>query len=344
MMPQFARKKSFSLAPENIALGSFIFFCGLFKKVILADHAAYFSDQVFNLAEKGYAPHLVEAWTGALAYTFQLYFDFSGYSDMAMGLALFFGITIPINFFSPYKALNIVEFWRRWHITLSRFLRDYLYISLGGNRRGKVRRYSNLMTTMLLGGLWHGASWNFVFWGGLHGIYLIINHAWTGFRKSIGFNPRSFLLRSFFPGLITFIAVVFAWVFFRAESFDAAISISKGMLGLNGVVLTQHLEGVLYFLKTWNVQFGSLYGEGTHIRAVDVLLWFIPFFLITFLSPNVLEMAQLYLKQEIFLGFKLGQRVLWKPTQTWAITASVVTIISVIYLISGAEQFLYYQF
>jgi D-alanyl-lipoteichoic acid acyltransferase DltB (MBOAT superfamily) len=126
---------------------------------------------------------LFEAWGGALAYTFQLYFDFSGYSDMAIGLSRLFGIRLPLNFDSPYKATNIIDFWRRWHMTLSRFLRDYLYLPLGGNRKGKVRRYANLMVTMLLGGLWHGAGWTFVIWGGLHGFYLIVNHAWHAFLR-----------------------------------------------------------------------------------------------------------------------------------------------------------------
>ena len=131
-------------------------------------------------------PSFDQAWIGALAYTFQLYFDFSGYSDMAIGMSLMFGIFLPLNFNSPYKATSIIDFWRRWHMTLSQFLRDYLYIPLGGNRHGRVLRYVNLMITMLLGGLWHGAAWTFVVWGALHGIYLCINHAWNNF----GPRPR----------------------------------------------------------------------------------------------------------------------------------------------------------
>ena len=140
---------------------------------------------MFSAAASGEHPALLQSWGGALAYTLQLYFDFSGYSDMAVGLSRMFGVKLPLNFDSPYKATNIIEFWRRWHMTLSRFLRDYLYIPLGGNRKGQVRRYASIMITMLLGGLWHGAAWNFVLWGGLHGLYLMINHAWRRFRDPL---------------------------------------------------------------------------------------------------------------------------------------------------------------
>ena len=160
-----------------------------------------------------------KAWFGVLAYTLQLYFDFSGYSDMAIGLSRIFNVKLPLNFDSPYKAANIIDFWRRWHITLSKFLRDYLYVPLGGNRKGAARRYLNLIITMLLGGLWHGAGWNFVLWGGLHGLYLVLNHTWrkltnsTGIAKNRGTHAIGVL--------ITFIAVMIAWVPFRAASMSA---------------------------------------------------------------------------------------------------------------------------
>ena len=176
MMPQFARAETYRPNPENIAVGIAIFSIGLVKKVLIADAMAAHATPVFEAAEQGATLSFFTAWEGALAYTFQLYFDFSGYSDMAIGLARLFGITLPANFDSPYRAVNIIDFWRRWHMTLSRFLRDYLYIRLGGNRKGPVRRYMNLFVTMLLGGLWHGAGWTYVVWGGLHGCYLIANH------------------------------------------------------------------------------------------------------------------------------------------------------------------------
>ena len=203
---------------------------------MLADNLAPFANPVFAAAERGMHVSLIEAWGGALAYTLQIYFDFSGYSDMAIGLARMFGIRLPINFDSPYKATSIIDFWRRWHITLSRFLRDYLYIPLGGNRRGRGRRYVNLMATMLLGGLWHGAAWTFVLWGGLHGLYLVANHGWRAARR--GFLPvarRDPWERV--AGWAGRIAVVFAWVFFRAGSFDGASDLLAGMFGFHGLLV-----------------------------------------------------------------------------------------------------------
>src|SRR5882757_5400938 len=181
MIPQFKRARS-GRSAVLAARGLAIFAAGLFKKVVIADNLAQFVTPVFAHLDAGGGVTTPWAWLSTLAYALQIYFDFSGYSDMAVGLALLFGIRLPVNFRSPYKAASIIEFWRRWHITLSRFLRDYLYIPLGGNRLGEQRRYINLMATMLLGGLWHGAGWNFIIWGGLHGIYLCINHLWQAWR------------------------------------------------------------------------------------------------------------------------------------------------------------------
>ena len=185
MIPQFERKETKRPDPHLILCGLIIFAIGLFKKTCLADSI----QPLVSLAFGPSAPSFDQAWIGALAYTFQLYFDFSGYSDMAIGISLMFGIFLPLNFNSPYKATSIIDFWRRWHMTLSQFLRDYLYISLGGNRRGRVLRYVNLMITMLLGGLWHGAAWTFVAWGALHGVYLCINHAWNNYGPTL--SPRA---------------------------------------------------------------------------------------------------------------------------------------------------------
>ena len=163
----------------NLAVGATIFTIGLFKKVVLAEKMGVWADQVFFANSLGVELSFLEAWVGTLCFSFQIYFDFSGYSDMAIGLARLFGIVLPLNFASPYKATSIIEFWQSWHMTLSRFLRDYLYFPLGGNRNGPVRRYINLFVVMALGGLWHGASWTFVLWGLLHGFFLTINHAWS---------------------------------------------------------------------------------------------------------------------------------------------------------------------
>ncbi len=229
IMPQFARRETYQFNHTNFTIGVIIFIIGLFKKVFLADNIAPIASAVFNTADHGGVPTLFDAWTGALAYTFEIYFDFSGYSDMAIGLSLLFNVRLPINFNSPYQATSIIDFWKRWHMSLSTFLRDYLYIPLGGNRRGRVRRFLNLFVTMLIGGLWHGASWTFVAWGGLHGLYLMANHAWRGL------SPPTFPGARFFGWLATFLAVVVAWVFFRAESFSGALAVLSGMAGLNGV-------------------------------------------------------------------------------------------------------------
>lgn len=178
MMPQFNATATYRISLENIAIGLTFFSIGLAKKVLLADNLAEYATPVFTAADTGVPVQFFGAWVGALAYTFQLYFDFSGYSDMAIGISKMFGVNLPINFNSPYKAQSIIEFWRRWHISLSQFLREYLYFPLGGNRKGPTRRYINLLITMVLGGLWHGANWTFVIWGGLHGLYLCINHFW----------------------------------------------------------------------------------------------------------------------------------------------------------------------
>src|SRR6266705_5160565 len=193
-----------------------IFGIGLFKKTCLADGI----QPLVSLAFGPNASTFDQAWIGALAYTFQLYFDFSGYSDMAIGISLMFGIFLPLNFNSPYKATSIIDFWRRWHMTLSQFLRDYLYIPLGGNRHGRVLRYVNLMITMLLGGLWHGAAWTFVAWGALHGAYLCINHAWNNYGPAVA--PRFARLANIAAFILTFLSVVVAWVFFRADSLSSA--------------------------------------------------------------------------------------------------------------------------
>ena len=224
MIPQFEAAETKSPNPRLILCGLMIFAIGLFKKTGLADG-------IQPLVALAFSPEAVpsfdQAWIGALAYTFQLYFDFSGYSDMAIGISLMFGIFLPLNFNSPYKATSIVDFWRRWHMTLSQFLRDYLYIPLGGNRRGRVLRYVNLMITMLLGGLWHGAAWTFVAWGALHGAYLCINHAWSHYGPSAA--PRFAPFAKFAGLAVTFISVVVAWVFFRADSMAQALFILSKM-------------------------------------------------------------------------------------------------------------------
>jgi D-alanyl-lipoteichoic acid acyltransferase DltB (MBOAT superfamily) len=231
MIPQFERRESKRPDPHLILCGLIIFAIGLFKKTCLADGI----QPLVSVAFGPIAPTFDQAWIGALAYTFQLYFDFSGYSDMAIGISLMFGIFLPLNFNSPYKALSIIDFWRRWHMTLSQFLRDYLYIPLGGNRRGRVLRYVNLMITMVLGGLWHGAAWTFVAWGALHGVYLCINHAWSNYGPSVA--PRFAPFANAAAFILTFLSVVVAWVFFRADGMASALSVLSRMADPTHVAL-----------------------------------------------------------------------------------------------------------
>ena len=246
MLGQFAARRPRARVAPEVLLGLSIFAVGLFKKSVLADGVAPYSDTVFALAGAGTTLDLLYAWSGALAYTLQLYFDFSGYSDMAIGLGLLFGIRLPLNFDSPYRSTGIIEFWRRWHMTLSRFLRDYLYFPLGGGRGGTFSRYRNLMLVMLLGGLWHGAGWTFVLWGGLHGTYLLVNHAWRASVAGAGRAPRvpAALARTLSIAL-TFVAVVVAWVFFRAEDAGTAWRVIAAMGGANGVGLPAGLAAAV---------------------------------------------------------------------------------------------------
>ncbi len=217
MMPQFASKWNLAKKYKNIALGIFIFSIGLFKKVVIADTFSIWATNGFDKAE---TLNLIEGWATSLSYTFQLYFDFSGYTDMAIGIALLFNIKLPINFNSPYKSISIQDFWRRWHITLSNFLRDYIYIPLGGNRKGEFRTYTNLIITFLLGGLWHGAGWTFVFWGFLHGVALVVHRLW----KKLNIKVNTLL-----AWFITFNFINITWVFFRAKEWNDAIKVLKAM-------------------------------------------------------------------------------------------------------------------
>jgi len=268
MMPQFQHPDTYRINLESFNVGLTIFIIGLAKKVLLADQFALYANPVFNAVALGGEPTLFEAWVGALAYALQLYFDFSGYSDMAIGLSRMFNVKLPLNFDSPYKAPNIIEFWRRWHMTLSTFLRDYLYVPLGGSRKGVPRRYANLMLTMLLGGLWHGAGWTFVLWGGLHGVYLVINHGW---RKLTGSDGSATGWRAVAGIGLTFVVVVVAWVPFRAPDMAAALRMWGGMVGANGVSLPQGLASRLPEFFSMRAVFEGL-TPLTALATRDVLL------------------------------------------------------------------------
>ncbi|MDD5612260.1 MAG: MBOAT family protein [Gallionella sp.] len=353
MMPQFARPATYRVNWEHIALGVSIFVMGLAKKVLLADSFAEFASPVFDIAQSGGQPMFFEAWIGALSYTLQLYFDFSAYSDMAIGLSLMFNVRLPQNFDSPYKATSIIDFWRRWHMTLSAFLRDYLYIALGGNRKGTIRRYANLMTTMLLGGLWHGAGWTFVMWGGLHGLYLLINHAWRAFKKQMGWRPGGALAR-FFAGSLTFLSVVVAWVFFRAESFSAGISMLTGMSGARGISLSDsvgnHLGAYALKLEQANVVFSGM-APLSSINTDKALILIILGLMLVWLAPNIAEITQRYrptwdsMQADSVLqpASWLSRVLAWRPNFVYASLLGVLFTWSV-FSLTRISEFLYFQF
>ncbi len=238
MLPQLAERRDWGLRADYIAIGIALFAFGLFKKSAIIDPFVPYLDLIYQAAADGEAVGFLDGWIAGMGYGFQIYFDFSAYSDMAIGLGFIFGLRLPINFFSPYKAANIRDFWRRWHISLSSFLRDYLFIPLGGSHQGIMRTVAALMITMTLGGLWHGAGWTFVIWGALHGGFLAINHLWraimSGGQPRIGEVTRRRLRSVLRPAsvVLTFLAVSFSWVFFRASDLDAALSLASAMLGL----------------------------------------------------------------------------------------------------------------
>ena len=275
MMPQFMNVSNKVKNYRNIAMGLFIFSIGLFKKVVIADTFAVWATQGFDVAS---TLNLFEAWATSLSYTFQLYFDFSGYTDMAIGLALLFNIRLPINFNSPYKATNIQDFWRRWHITLSRFLRDYVYIPLGGNKKGDCRTYTNLMATFLLGGLWHGAGWTFVFWGFLHGLAVMVQRLWSKFGVK---------LWTWLAWLITFNFVNIAWIFFRAKEWEDAVKVLGSMFSLDNIFIKKKFSDKLSYLSEYNIKFGEVM-KMTHDGS-DIINWLIFSFILILVCKNSIE-------------------------------------------------------
>jgi alginate O-acetyltransferase complex protein AlgI len=332
MIPQFKRGRT-GRSAVLAARGLAIFAAGLFKKVVIADNLAQFVSPVFAHLDAGGGVTTSWAWLATLAYTLQIYFDFSGYSDMAIGLALLFGIRLPVNFRSPYQATSIIEFWRRWHVTLSRFLRDYLYIPLGGNRLGEQRRYINLLVTMLLGGLWHGAGWNFLVWGGLHGIYLCINHLWRGWRGS---KPQASIAGLMVKGpcwAITFFAVVIAWVFFRAKTAAGAWQMLQGLLGAEAGSSAYASSGILRLMDL-PMLVGEerllLIGGGAVALALAIALCL----------PNV---PQLFRYREYRRAPERAAWVRWRPNAAWALLSALALAIS-LFGIWQRLEFLYFQF
>ena len=327
MMPQFGSAASRRISLENVAIGLTIIAIGLFKKSFIADGFALIANPVFQTAKTAHL-HVLDAWAGAFAYSLQIYFDFSGYSDMAIGLSLLFGIRLPFNFDAPYKSRSIVEFWRRWHISLSRFLRDYLYIPLGGNRRGERRRNINLAATMVLGGLWHGAGATFVLWGALHGLFLTINHRWTEHSKKRPELAR--MTKAWWYPLaalgLTQIAIVYAWIFFRADNFYDAVRVIQSMAGF----ADQHRV---------DARLVDVYAGASIFLGYTACL----------VLPNVNAM---FAHWNVGLETYKNERpwsvlnLTWRPSVPWSVATSLILVVALVASFLGGESspFLYFQF
>ena len=303
---------------------------------MLADSLAPHADPLFSAVENGYTPSFLEAWGATLSYCFQIYFDFSGYTDMALGLALLFGIRLPANFNAPYKATGYIEFWRRWHITLSHFLRDYLYIPLGGNKNGSLRKYQNLVVTMLIGGLWHGANWNFVIWGGVHGILIAIKH---GLRRYFVLSSGVWALSGWF---FTFLSVSLLWVLFRAESFVGASVIYSAMFNLGDITLPSNVWNIIpAYAQSVFSSLGMQPGSLQYFKTVPLFTVLLSAALISFLFPNTPSLFRLEVpeKDQSLIGNK------WRfiPNARWALLCAAMFILSVS-LLQRESPFLYFQF
>lgn len=347
-IPQLTPARMFDDAWQNLAVGMAYFGFGLFKKLVIADGAALYSTPVFEASQAGVQITFLEAWAAAVAYTFQIYFDFSGYSDMAIGLARMFGVRLPINFNSPYRAGSIIDFWRRWHITLSTFLRDYLYIPLGGGRVGQTRRYTNILTVMLLGGLWHGAGWTFILWGALHGLMILINHGFQDLRRHL--FPSADKSGPVFTALCiiaVFLLVVVAWVPFRAESIESALALLKAMSGMDGLIMPPTYAGLLDPVAgaiglPVQYQILSFYDGRAQVGYMLLLL------AIAWLMPNT---HQIMHKVDPALGAPSAKGTIantflyWRPNAVWAsVTASAFLVSLYMILIGRQDEFLYFQF
>ena len=318
MLPQFTATETFHINIKNVVLGLSLFVMGLAKKVLIADRLSHIANNVFSRAD---SLTCLEAWIGAFSYTFQLYFDFSGYSEMAIGLGLMFNLRLPTNFNSPYQAKSIIDFWRRWHMTLGMWVKDYFYIPMGGNRHGELKKMRNLFLSMLIIGLWHGAGWTFIVWGGLHGIFLMINHQWRRLKIN---------LPSFMNWSITFLCVLVCWVFFRAESLEDALSVLYAMVNIYNIGLPADgfLQTYLSFGNTYGLQFSPWVLTGSFSWTV---LGIFSLSVILIKSPNpqvFLESILKYPKRMEIFAFVLG----------------LLLFITILTISHVESDFLYFQF
>lgn len=312
MLPQFENEENKKVNWENMNRGLYMFSIGLAKKVIIADTIAHFANAGFDMME---SLNFVEAWLTSISYTLQLYFDFSGYCDMAMGIGMMFNIQLPLNFNSPYKSTNIQEFWRRWHITLGRFMTNYLYIPLGGNRKGELKTLRNLFIVFLASGIWHGAGWNFVIWGILHGICILIHRVWKNTGRKL---PK------IIGWFITFNLVNIFWVFFRAKDLQSAIKVLKGMIDIQNFIYI--FTNPLQILNQMNNIIEIVKNNTNGLGNLENIIIFPLALIIVFFIKNSYEKVKKF-KLEIKYGFEI-------------IIYSIVSILS----LTGMSTFLYFNF
>jgi alginate O-acetyltransferase complex protein AlgI len=347
IIPQFMNVKNLSPKWSNFAIGISIFSIGLFKKTVLADSLSVYVGPVYDTGA-GQDVDFFRAWGSSIAYTFQLYFDFSGYSDMAIGAARVFGMRLPVNFFSPLKSTSMVELWKRWHITLSRFLREYLYIALGGNRRGKYMRYVNLFLTMLLGGMWHGAGWTYIAWGALHGSYLIVNHGWRNLMSRMGWDFSDAVSYRFICWALTFVAWVVSLVYFRAHSVEQANQITLAMAGFYGFELPAGILARTGELGNWLLDQGMVAVHGGGAQFVANYIWILVSAPLILALPNVAQIFHkydpvLYESENVFASIRSTGLLTWDYSTRWAIAISIAAVAGVLTL-QQVSEFLYFQF
>ena len=362
MMPQFELPSSRTL--ENLSIGITIFTIGLVKKVFLADSLAPFTTAFFESAASGHPVALLPAWMAAIGFTVQLYFDFSGYSDMAIGISRMFGIKLPLNFNSPFQSRNIAEFWQRWHLTLTRYVKAHIYIPLGGNRCGKLRHYLNLMIAMLLVGVWHGAGSQFAIFGVMHGCLLVGYQIFRDFSQRWQWVES---MRRLLPnGLcvaVTFFFVAVSFVFFKAASIGAAVAILKGMVGFASVLdfssLGEHQGG----LQSLALRLGQ---EDLRVVVIHLtygyseLLIFPICLAIVWLAPNTQQIMERYMNDLVaksepegsapvqyvvpFVRGGLNRLLVWQPTRMMAVVVAILMVSALMKANYRSAIFLYFQF
>jgi alginate O-acetyltransferase complex protein AlgI len=348
-MPQFQRGRAFTITRASLAIGLSLLTIGLAKKTLLADPLGAYASAVFDDAAAGATPLLVESWIGALCYTFQLYFDFSGYSDMALGISRVVNLRLPANFLSPYKATSIIDFWRRWHVSLSSFLRDYLYVPLGGNRKGPWRTRINMFLTMLLGGLWHGAGWTFVLWGAFHGALLVLNHTWRNLAGSQGAAAQSSArVARMGGGVLTFILVLLGWTLFRSADLDTALRMLRGLCGLNGVSLPPALAPYIPEAVSRMVNLGQegLFAGAGALRNMGInrLLLLLPVAsAIVWWMPNTAEIFRRRSVVSLVPTLTPSRALRWRPSLTQSLMVGSLLALAIM-AIHARSEFLYFQF